>query len=198
MGIIDGRIDHECGLTGLDDDIAPEVAFRFDEISSSDGQFDGDVDVLFVEHGDEETGSSAHGGVSGMSAESGAIDGVIGVCGGASDDVAWVDIFEVNFDVIAFREFFEPISEVDADIVEDFIAGGVNGVGGFKDILPGAFGDEDDGMMPSCESFFKAFPEAAGAFDSEGDFGDEDIVDVIGGEGGIGGDEAGFSAHDLD
>lgn len=191
-------IDHECGLTSLDDDIAPEVAFRFDEVSSSDGQFDRHVDVLFVEHGDEETGTAAHGSVCGVRAESGAIDGVVRISGGASDDVAWVDIFEVNFDVIAFCKFFETISEVDTDIVEDFITGGVNGVRGFKDILPCAFGDEDDGVMTSCQTVFEAFPETAGTLDGEGDFGYEDVVDVIGGESGIGGDEARFSAHDFD
>ena len=111
----------------LYDDVAPEVAFGVDEVSATDGEGDGDVDVLFVEHGDEEAGAAAHGGVGGVGAESRAVDGVVGVGCAAADDVARVDVFEVEDDAIAFCEFDEFVFEEDADVVEDFVARGIDG-----------------------------------------------------------------------
>ena len=120
-------IEHEHGLACLYDDVAPEVAFGVDEVSATDGEGDGDVDVLFVEHGDEEAGAAAHGGVGGVGAESRAVDGVVGVGCAAADDVARVDVFEVEDDAIAFCEFDEFVFEEDADVVEDFVARGIDG-----------------------------------------------------------------------
>lgn len=62
-------VDHEWGLTCLDDDIAPKVAFGVDEISGADGQACGDVYIAIVHHRDDESGASAHGGVDGVSAQ---------------------------------------------------------------------------------------------------------------------------------
>lgn len=120
-------IEHEDGLTCLYDDIAPEVAFGIDEVSATDGEGDGDVDVLFVEHGDEEAGAAAHGGVGGVGTESRAVDGVVGIGGATADDVARIDVFEVESDAIAFGEFDEFVFEEDADVVEHFVARGIDG-----------------------------------------------------------------------
>jgi hypothetical protein len=40
--------------------------------------------------------------------------------------------------------------------------------------------------------------EALGAVEADGDFGDEDEIDLLRGDGGAGGDEAGVAAHELD
>lgn len=48
--------------------------------------------------------------------------------------------------------------------------------------MAGTFCDEYDGMVSSFEAGFDAFPESVFAFEFEGNFGDEDVVDVVRGQ----------------
>ena len=61
-----------------------------------------------------------------------------------------------------------------------------------------AFGDEYDGVVASVETGFDAFPESVFAFEFEGNFGDENVVDVVRRQRRVGGDKSRFATHDFD
>ncbi len=61
-----------------------------------------------------------------------------------------------------------------------------------------AFGDEYDGVVASVEAGFDAFPESVFAFEFEGNFGDENVVDIVRGQRRVGGDKSRFAPHDFD
>ena len=81
-------VDHERGLAGLDNVVAPQIAVGIDEVASADRKFDGNVDVAVVNHRHEDAGFSAHGRMNGISAEARTVDGIVGIGFTAADDVA--------------------------------------------------------------------------------------------------------------
>ena len=86
-----------------------------------------------------------------------------------------------------------------ADVLLEDVAGGVARLGFAGDeVLARALRDDDDGVVLDGEAAFQSGEEAVRPVKREGFLGDEAEVHDGAGHGGVGGDEAGVAAHELD
>lgn len=156
----------------------------------------GNMDESIVEQADDEAGLAGHGGVNGVACETVAENGVLGVGHQAADDVAGVDVADVDGRLTCGKVLAEAVAKEDADVGVEDVAGGVGGSGFAGDeVLAGAFSDNDDSMAILREALFEDSEQTARAFEIEWDFGDQDVIDFAACQGGRGGDEAGVAAH---
>ena len=128
-------------------------------------------------------------------------DAVAGVGGDAADEVAGVDVLEVDSDAVGLEVGLDRDRSRKCRCRRDLRLPEASRCWSLvgEQVLPGAFGDDDDGVMPlSCRRFGEGIEESAGTVEGERDLGDEAEVDILAGEGGAGGDEAGVAAHELD
>ena len=84
------------GLSRGGEDIAPEFSLDGHATLLADGHGNGDVDELAIDMADQHAGLAGHGGVGGAAAELIAEDGVVAIRGDAADDVAGIDVLQVN------------------------------------------------------------------------------------------------------
>lgn len=56
-------VDHQQGLSGLYEDVSPEVTFWVDEVSAFNGKLGRDVDKTVMHHRDDKGGATAHCGM---------------------------------------------------------------------------------------------------------------------------------------
>jgi len=153
---------------------------------------------MIVNQADEHTGLAGHSGVDGVRAKPLAVNRVVGIGGRGANDVAGVDVPDVHLDAAAFEILGDFCFEEDADVAVNLIAGSVDAAGVGYQILSGAFGDEDDGVVTIENPAFEMREQAVGAFEVEGQLGNEDEIDVVNSKGCVRGDEAGLPAHNLD
>ena len=79
-------------MTSSQHDILPEFLFRGDLVSLRYGQLNGDMDELVVNQADEQACLAGHGGVDGMRAQPGAVNGIIGIGGGRKSSAVFAEI----------------------------------------------------------------------------------------------------------
>ena len=92
----------------------------------------------------------------------------------------------------------DAVAQEDADVGLQAVAGFVDAGFLFEEILAGALGDDDDGMVALDDAAVQRGQKALGAVEVDGDFGNEHEIDLLRGHGGAGGDEAGVAPHELD
>lgn len=148
---------------------------------------------------DKHSGASAHGGVNGVGTQAGAVDGVGRVGDGGADDVAGVNVFHADFHLFFLEIPEDGVFKKDADVMKLFVPPFVEVDVCFAVmLLAGSFGDDDHGVMTPPEAGFQVAEESVGAVQIEGDFRNEDEVGIVGGQRGVGGNKAGFTAHQFD
>ncbi len=186
------------GLAGGKQDIGPEFAGEFHPFLFADGGADGDVDEDVVPESDEYIGVAGHGGMDGRAGHLVAQEAVGGVGRHAADEIAGINVLERDRQVLAFEVVGDLVAQKDTNVLVLFVARGVaRAVLVLKEMLAGAFGNGDDGMLAFEDAVFEGGQEAVGSVEREIDFGHQAEVDFLAGEGGTSSDEAGVAAHEF-
>ena len=84
----------------------------------------------------KQTCFAGHSGVDGIRAEPLAINCIVGIGGRAANDIAGVDISNIDLDIFVFEMLGDFIFQENADICENLIAGGIDGAG-IAELNPG-------------------------------------------------------------
>ena len=137
-------------LAGRVEDGEPEFALEVDLLAFDDGERNRDerVGSAVVDVADDAVGASGHCRVDGGAREHVAADGVGADGRDAADGVAGVEVLDGGLDALGLEVRRDPLFEELADVLLEDVAGGVARFGFAGDqVLPGALGDDDDGMV---------------------------------------------------
>ncbi len=176
----------------------PDIFARVDVSAGRGSNAHGKMNVCAVPAGDDDSGLACHSCVDRILCQSHAVNPVLRAGRDAANDVAWVDVFEVDLGLALAEILVDPLFEVDADVLQFLVSGGVAFFAGTEQILPCTFGDDDDGMSAFVDAEAEVLEKSVVAVESEWDFGDQDAVDLAAGNGSGGRDESGVAPHEFD
>ena len=142
--------------------------------------------------------AARHCGMHGVLRKPEAIDTIVGIGPHAADQIARVDVLEIQLHARRREVLRDPGSQQQADVVEFPVAGGIEAGPGIGDqVLAGSFRSHDHGMAAPFDSFEQVVEQTVRTVQLKGHLRDEHIVGVGLGERRVAGDEAGMAAHQL-
>ena len=102
---------HFCGLAGEFHHRAPKIAVRIDLPATPGNEAHRQMDEALVPAGDHHAGLARHPGVDGVATQIQAENPVLGRGRHTADDIARVDVFEVELDVLLLEVTVDPVLE---------------------------------------------------------------------------------------
>ena len=137
-------------LAGDLHDGLPEFARGVHLTAAVDDKVDGHVDIAAVPPADQHGRLARHGGVHGVLGQPRTVNIVLSGGRDAANGVARVNVFEGGFNAQFLKVGRDPIPQINADIFELLVAGGVH-TGLADEILARALGHDDNGVFAQVE-----------------------------------------------
>ncbi len=157
------------------------------------------MDENIVPEADQHIGLAGHGRMHGMAGELVAEQAVAGVGGRAADDVAGVDVADLDGNPFGGEISRNALAQENADILGPDVARGVARRWFVRhQVLPGALGDHHHRVLARQDAPLQGGQKTVLAVELERDFGDQREIDLLARHTGAGGNEAGIATHQLD
>ena len=96
----------------------PQVAIRVDLIAFSNREWNRDMDKAAVPSTDDHFRAAAHGCVNGVMRQSQAVNAVEWIRGHASDEIAGINVFEIQFDPLIGEVGVDSIFQEQTNVTE--------------------------------------------------------------------------------
>ena len=190
---------HPIVLPGCGGHPSPQGTVRVDLLAAPVRERQRYVREMPIPVADHHIGSPSHPGVYSVLTECQTELRIDGVRWQAANDVTGVDVLEGEVAAPRREAGLDLIAQVDADVGEPAVARGVApGDRLVHQLLPGPFGNGDNGVMSLLEPRLERLEETTLTVERERHLGDQAEVDVAVGQGCVGGDEAAVATHQLD